>query len=467
MATTEPLYPEPSAPAFDKAIQQEPEPHWMPQSALDPPQHYQTPLPQQPLQHFQQPPPQHYHQPSYGAHQFFAQLTAPQPMIAPQPVYVQPVYQQPPVHHPMMIQQPIVQHAPVIVNTTPQPTFVTSSTAEVRDSHNRTQSQAKKGVFANITTVLKTVKGAGKIEVKLDRESYLAGQIITGHVELNVTENIVAKRLMIKWEGFERSKVDRNQADQRNNQSTMLAFESREFFKQESPLSNYNGETVAPGKYTYGFQFQLPQGLPGVFSAKGKGYKAAIIYRVKVWVDMKGINIKNSKFITINENLTRLPQLVQVKKEKSFFMNGNGKLQVHLDVTKDILAPGEKALIRAQIQNDSKKDVYTIRVKLMQDMTLTSSGRTATIHKEVCRQVFDGVPSRTTTTRDLYIDVPSTVFPTANGKFVINQYHFEVECAVTMAKDLRVETSKVSIAMPNGVNQGYNVYADYNNGWWK
>lgn len=50
--------------------------------------------------------------------------------------------------------------------------------------------------------------------------------------------------------------------------------------------------TVAPGKYTFPFQYQLPISLPGTFIEEGetwgggKAYKALVMYKAKAWIDV-------------------------------------------------------------------------------------------------------------------------------------------------------------------------------------
>jgi hypothetical protein len=167
--------------------------------------------------------------------------------------------------------------------------------------------------------------------------------------------------------------------------------ENREFFKQETPLHNYGGQTVTPGSYTFTFQYQLPHGLPGVFSSRGSNYLAAIMYKVKVWVDMQGFDIKNENYITINENSNRIPQPVQAQSEKSFLFGGSGKLKMFESLPKDIYAPGERVAIHSNIVNDSKKDVASLKVKLMQDIVVRCRGRTETKVVEVHRATFPGL----------------------------------------------------------------------------
>jgi hypothetical protein len=77
-----------------------------------------------------------------------------------------------------------------------------------------------------------------------------------------------------------------------------------------------------------------------------------------------------------------------------------------------------------------------------------------------------GVKSRTTNQTELFFDLPATVFPSTNAALISNQYHLDIECDVAMAFDLEVHP-KISIALPNGFNSGYNLYTGFEKGCWK
>ena len=66
-----------------------------------------------------------------------------------------------------------------------------------------------------------------------------------------------------------------------------------QFFKQDIILQQFNGGVITPGAYSLPFQYQLPAQLPGVFydqrkEMDGDKVKGAIMYKVKVCLDIKG-----------------------------------------------------------------------------------------------------------------------------------------------------------------------------------
>jgi hypothetical protein len=147
------------------------------------------------------------------------------------------------------------------------------------------------------------------------------------------------------------------------------------------------------------------------------------MYKLKVWVDMQGFDIKSNHFITVNENLNRQPQLVHAQNEKTFLFGGSGKLKLFVDIPKDIFAPGEQTVVKVNVTNDSKKDVSKHKVKLMQDVEIRCRGRRERVCREVHRQEYEGCKSRTTLQKDFIFNIPSNMFPSTNAHLISNQYH--------------------------------------------
>jgi hypothetical protein len=310
---------------------------------------------------------------------------------------------------------------------------------------------------------------SGTIQLFLDKPAYLSGDIVSGRADLSVTSNVVAQSLMIKWKGFERTKMSKLETYVENEQThvrTVWVTENRDFFKQAIPLCNFGSQVVVPGTYSYNFKFQLPHNLPGVFSSRTHNCLAAIIYKVKVFVDMQGKDIKNKSYITINENLHRAPQAIHVQNEKSFLFGGSKKLKLFVTIPKDVFAPGERVPLRIKVENETKKDVGNLKAKLMQDLHIKcKEGLEERSSREIHRATFEGVKSKSSLEKDFIFELPRNVYPSTNAHLISNQYHLDVECDVAMAIDLEVHP-KISIAMPNG-SSGFNIYSDFQKGCWK
>ncbi|KAL0485833.1 hypothetical protein AKO1_004114 [Acrasis kona] len=431
-----------------------------------PPQPYQQPgAPPQPYHNQSGAPPQPYPQPPYGA-------PPPQPYVHGQTPSQVPIYPQPPSSTVGLPPPPIQNYPPPPYGAQPQ--YVPSHQYSPGPI-NQPTTAPNPGFFGSIANVVKTALpgGAGRIQITLDKPYYMSGEVVTGRCDLIVTSDIEARSLQIKWKGFERVKMSHQETyHDHNNQvqfRTVWRHDTRDFFKSVATLVNYGGGIVHPGTYTYPFTYQLPQGLPGVFQKSSSSFLAAILYQVKIWVDMKGYDIKNHSYLTINEAVVRAPQPISAKNEKTFLFGGSGKLKMAVDFQKDVFVPMEVVHINVNIINDSKKDVKALKVKIMQDLKVNCKGGVHTEKNEIHRQTYKGVPAKSSFAGVLDFTIPQKISPTANGHLVQNLFHIDIECDVAMAIDLEVHP-KVTIAlMPLNNSTQYILmdYSGFSKGCWK
>ena len=118
--------------------------------------------------------------------------------------------------------------------------------------------------------------------------------------------------MKIRWKGYERTLIENTYLDANGQKQQRKYKEEKEFFKQEAILYAMP-QGMPPGHYNYPFFYQLPAGLPGIFFDERKEWdndkvKAAIVYKVKVFLDVPGKDLKKTERICISEALCKAPQ---------------------------------------------------------------------------------------------------------------------------------------------------------------
>jgi len=316
---------------------------------------------------------------------------------------------------------------------------------------------------------------SGKILIVLDKPYYMSGEMVSGRVDLDISRPTQAAGLMLKWKGFERTLVEititiPGANGQPPEQRRDRYKDNNEFFHTPPfMVFNFGGAGVAPGRYSYPFNFQLPQGIPGVFHYErtefnGDRVKAAVVYKVKCWLDMPGKDIKRTEKIVISEAVTK--QIVPIHEEnKKSFLFAKGELKLRVDVAKNVFIPGEPIPIAVSVHNESSKKVEALKVKLMRAVDV----RAKIIHRnridEVSRIKYEGVLAHSNTDQVLQFQIDQEVYPSTNGKLVHCKYHLDIECDVAMAFDLEVHPPVVIALLP-ALGQPVWIYQNYGpRGW--
>jgi len=132
------------------------------------------------------------------------------------------------------------------------------------------------------------------------------------------------------------------------------------FFDSKLVLFEVPNHAILPqGIHCWNFSYTLPPNLPSIFFEKyiefdGDKIKAAIEYKVKVFVDMPGSDIKAKEKLIIAELLTQRVMPVAETKVKSFAFV-KGKLKFSGEVGKDVFIPGEIIPLHLKVVNETKK----------------------------------------------------------------------------------------------------------------
>jgi len=256
---------------------------------------------------------------------------------------------------------------------------------------------------------------AGWVQLAMDKPYYIGGEVIRGTVTLNLHKNIPAHAVKIKWKGSEKTYIE-NTVDN----FTTFHVGHKEFFKSETILWQVPHQTtvIVAGVYVWNFCFNLPPNLPSSFFEKyiefdGDKVKGAISYKVKVFVDMPGSDIKAEEKLIIAEFLSQRVLPVAETKVKSFAFS-KGKIQFTGEMGKNVLVPGEIVPIHIKFTNPTSKPVQGIKIKLIRQLSITAKFITKPTSKEMSVWKFPGQASGVDWDGIVEIQLPERIYPSSN-----------------------------------------------------
>uniref|UniRef100_A0A6B2L2W1 C2 domain-containing protein n=1 Tax=Arcella intermedia TaxID=1963864 RepID=A0A6B2L2W1_9EUKA len=300
---------------------------------------------------------------------------------------------------------------------------------------------------------------SGWIQLFFDKPYYIGGEVINGRVDLFLNHEVPAKKVMIKWKGEEKSYIENTWNDSDGHPHTDVYKDNKTFFDSSLVLFAVpEGHAILPpGPHTWTFSFSLPPNLPSIFFEKyiefdGDKIKAAIAYKVKVFVDMPGSDIKAKEKLIISELLTQRVLPVAETKVKSFAF-AKGKLKFSGEVGKNVFVPGEVIPLKVKVVNPTSKNVDNIKVKLVRKLTIKAKHFTKLAVKEIARWKFPGVTKKSDFEGTIQVQLPEKIYPSSNGDLVKCHYILEIECDLPWAFDAVIKP-KVVIALLPAPGQG-------------
>lgn len=307
--------------------------------------------------------------------------------------------------------------------------------------------------------------GGNSIYLDLDQPYVVSGQVLTGHIYLNINSpnGFQSRGIFIELEGDEEVRfeeeitdhVDRDGDGDTMEKRIVVRHTKREFIDMKIPLIMYS-ELLMPGQYTYPFSIMIPHGLPGTFfesdTKMGREYRCQIRYKLECECDSGGFlsrDIKYEKPIVMLENaLAGIEQPIVEHTATVMFCCCVPKGDVYIKATfdKNAYRPSENAFIVVDVRNESESEVDAINAKLMRRLIMRADGNQMS-HTELMREVtIPGVPAGETR-EQLRVSLPMSyenlrgtdydeVRPGANSQLINCNYYIEVECSVPMAPDI-------------------------------
>eukprot|EP01104_Vermistella_antarctica_P002409 TRINITY_DN12652_c0_g1_i1.p1 TRINITY_DN12652_c0_g1~~TRINITY_DN12652_c0_g1_i1.p1 ORF type:complete len:336 (-),score=66.84 TRINITY_DN12652_c0_g1_i1:59-1066(-) len=326
----------------------------------------------------------------------------------------------------------------------------------------------------------------GQIFLNLDKPYYMAGDLVQGNVEIDLYEVVHARRIGLKWKGVE--KVQLAYSEQVGDQTvSKIAKEKVDYFQGESDITLYHiHDCMAPGHYSYPFSYQLPSNLPGVFfenlactmakvgrergglmgsmmslgsNNSDNNDKGVVMYKVKVYFDVQGKDLKQSLKFCVAEPVVRSIEPFSMKKDKSFTFS-RGRLHVTVNICKNVFVPGEFIPVEISCDNQSGKRVEAFKVKLVRELRMKAQRRTETHSFELYRQTYDGVEKHSKGHNTYNFQIRPDTLPSTNGRLIHCCYYLSVEADVKLALDLEFKAPCVIALLP-APGHPINLYASY------
>eukprot|EP00297_Palpitomonas_bilix_P012035 CAMPEP_0113897120 /NCGR_PEP_ID=MMETSP0780_2-20120614/18471_1 /TAXON_ID=652834 /ORGANISM="Palpitomonas bilix" /LENGTH=331 /DNA_ID=CAMNT_0000888485 /DNA_START=249 /DNA_END=1240 /DNA_ORIENTATION=- /assembly_acc=CAM_ASM_000599 len=296
-----------------------------------------------------------------------------------------------------------------------------------------------------------------KIGIHTDKLVYYGGDLITGHILLQVMSPLDCKSVVLKVTGHEKTEWEEERVRYEGppEHQREIWFKEQhegknEFFKNKVIVSDFNG-TIAPGQYAFPFQYQLPQGIPGVFEYHEKygrlGCKveAAIRYKLKATLDVGGFFMKDLKakiHAVVHERKDPSIKPAYGENTSTVRLLGcipKGKATLKAWFNNVSYTMGEVAYVKADISNDSKRDIGSMNTVLMREIIIRGRGfnNRHTIKGEVLKNKYPGVKALEKSEQDLPLQL-NVAQPTANGNLISCRYWLDIECDISFAPDIEV-----------------------------
>ena len=215
-------------------------------------------------------------------------------------------------------------------------------------------------------------------KLRLERYSYVGGEVINGFVDLHTFQPFVATGVWVKIEGYETAKFQEVHLEQpdsngHRHRTVHLREDHHEFFCQKINVYQ-NAGSVNPGVLSFPFSYQLPPDLPGSFFEEGgcwdhhtaTGYLGEIMYVIEAKVESAGFQqpIREELKFVVNERANRdlAPSYAENKKS---FMTAKGSLGVKIVMDSNFYFPGNTALAKMEANNTSVKNTRHVFVKVI------------------------------------------------------------------------------------------------------
>ncbi|XP_048257824.1 arrestin domain-containing protein 3-like [Haliotis rufescens] len=225
---------------------------------------------------------------------------------------------------------------------------------------------------------------------------YFAGQMLQGHVILELNEPVKLKGIRITFRGRAfvhwTEQLMRGPGESRFREIRHHAA-TEEYFDVSHPLiprgsgNNDEKKILAPGQYTYPFQFELPGNLPSSF----EGQHGFLRYWVKVTMEKPWKNDYSTKkvfTVICPMDLNREPSSghpLQSRKNKRLccLCCRSGPVSAVLGLQQKSYVPGEAIIITGEVNNMSSRKMGGSSVELKMTTVFHSTTKTRAVTQQV------------------------------------------------------------------------------------
>ncbi|PWN20409.1 hypothetical protein BCV69DRAFT_312996 [Microstroma glucosiphilum] len=296
-----------------------------------------------------------------------------------------------------------------------------------------------------------------KLMIALDQATYLAGDCLTGKVELasSTSQNLRLGEIAVDLMGIEEL-TPRDRAASRTFLQSRVLFQGGYLPPSNAvlPSAPIHGHWAArKGKTTFPFSCRLPS--TGSSSVTFAGC-AKVRYSVKASVQICYEGTRFSLVCAAEADVAErwedahAPQYrrpVESVGEAKLFMGGRSGIWLEAALDRSLYFVGEQAVVRVGVRNWSKRDTSGVRLQVIRTLTLSTEGvggaQEPSISEAVHTQLFQGsafdFKAQSEVVLHLPIDIP------AGARTVRRSRLFDVSIEIvaalplgTFAKDLEV-----------------------------
>lgn len=251
--------------------------------------------------------------------------------------------------------------------------------------------------------------GEGSIYVRIDKPTYLAGEMITGTVFLNLSGAFQGDALQVSIRGKEKSYFERQETNVVGHSGVVRHSGKVKFYDYRQNLYTWTGGMIPPGQYAFPFQFVTSPMIPGsIFHSQSIARldaRAEISYKVKAKLMKIGLH---SKGIVRGWTPFAISEPIKTQVEmKSGELNtpvtfwccfGQGNSLIRCTFEKNAYTQGETANILCEIDNSQcQAAVQSIFCKLMSKITVYDQyGERFLMFGPSVSQEFPGIGPRET-----------------------------------------------------------------------
>jgi hypothetical protein len=228
----------------------------------------------------------------------------------------------------------------------------------------------------------------GGIFVKIDNETFTPGDTLRGTIYLNLTNAYPGDKICLSVKGTEYCKwVDRVHHSRQKPDGTMESYyedipreATIDIIKQELDVYDWNKGAIIPkGQYTFPFQFNVPQGLPGSFFFRRGNAVAEIKYSVEGFLKPEKDSVPKLKHkvpVTVRENPNTQIQTKEVSISKNlttWCCCDQGTCTMRTAFEKNAYAPSEEARVITEVDNSKcSLGIPNVLFSLVQTIQLTA-----------------------------------------------------------------------------------------------
>ncbi|XP_067296161.1 arrestin domain-containing protein 3-like [Pseudorasbora parva] len=283
-----------------------------------------------------------------------------------------------------------------------------------------------------------------------ESNTFTSGDIVEGHVVLEVTKEIVVDHFFVKLKGDAKVRwPDPSSDSNRTYRDHERYFKLKQYFIQESlkkgeqerSTTRVSGETYGPvikkGRHVFPFRFRLPQkNIPASFEGVHGSVKYVLMVKLKRHRKPTSSTCRELTVLPRNDRTHEFLMLPQyVIREKKMRLFSSGKISLAVTTDKTGYMQGETIKNVVDIDNSSSHDVKPM-YSLQQQQTFMAGKETKIKSKNIVHETKDCVPSGGKHNFIVNLKLPRYLPVTIeNCRILKVQYYLKVSLDVSFATD--------------------------------